>query len=85
MKLHKQAERLKASTPTSQGSPTQTPRTLATPPPNEELVNLEYLRHIFVKFIEHKNQRVQLLSVIGTLLKISPQETKKLVNKVTLL
>ncbi|KAI8048409.1 hypothetical protein BDF22DRAFT_272082 [Syncephalis plumigaleata] len=43
-----------------------------------ETVNLEYLRHIVLKFVEFRAQRQQLIPVLGMLLKLTPQELSKI-------
>ncbi|KAI9591271.1 hypothetical protein BDF19DRAFT_275633 [Syncephalis fuscata] len=43
-----------------------------------EAVNLEYLRHVVLKFVEFRGQRQQLIPVLGMLLKLSPQELSKM-------
>ncbi|KAL5036286.1 hypothetical protein BDV3_004990 [Batrachochytrium dendrobatidis] len=39
--------------------------------------NPEYLKHVILKFLESKDKRGQLLSVIGMLLKFTPDELKR--------
>ncbi|KAH6573508.1 hypothetical protein BASA61_005380 [Batrachochytrium salamandrivorans] len=39
--------------------------------------NPEYLKHVILKFLESKDKRGQLLSVIGMLLKFTPEELKR--------
>lgn len=75
-------ESARPSTPTKQNSEASLVRSqTSSPAPEQEQVNLEYLRHIFMKFIENKPQRPQLITVLGTLMKITPKDMKQLMNK----
>ncbi|KAF8640574.1 hypothetical protein AX17_000236 [Amanita inopinata Kibby_2008] len=60
-------------------SPTLTSVTVSTQ--NEEDVNLEYLRNIILQFLEHKEMRPNLVRVISTILRFTPQETRRLIAK----
>ncbi|KZT30459.1 hypothetical protein NEOLEDRAFT_1173883 [Neolentinus lepideus HHB14362 ss-1] len=59
------------SRPSSRGVPT-----------DDEEVNLEYLRNVVLQFLEHKEMRPQLVRVLSTILRFTPQETRRLVAKV---
>jgi hypothetical protein len=52
-------------------------------PSQEVIVNLEYLRNILVKFVEFKQQRPQLIVVLATLLKIPPEDVKRMVQQLS--
>jgi len=49
---------------------------------NDEDVNLEYLRNVILQFLEHKEMRPDLVRVLSTILRFTPQETRRLVAKV---
>ncbi|EPQ61437.1 hypothetical protein GLOTRDRAFT_102471 [Gloeophyllum trabeum ATCC 11539] len=51
-------------------------------PTDDEEVNLEYLRNVVLQFLEHKEMRPQLVRVLSTILRFTPQETRRLVAKV---
>ena len=42
-----------------------------------EAANLEYLKNVIVKFMESHDEQEQLIPVIGTLLRLSPDEVKR--------
>jgi len=48
----------------------------------EEEVNLEYLRNVILQFLEHKEMRANLVRVLSTILRFTPQETRRLMAKV---
>ncbi|KAG8736630.1 hypothetical protein FRC12_017522 [Ceratobasidium sp. 428] len=48
----------------------------------EEEVNLEYIRNVILQFLEHKEMRPNLVRVLSTILRFTPQETRRLVAKV---
>jgi len=64
--------------PSRPGSP-QPP---ASPPTNDEEVNLEYLRNVILQFLEHKDMRPNLVKVLSIILHFTPQETRRLIAKV---
>ncbi|KAG8748534.1 hypothetical protein FRC10_003668 [Ceratobasidium sp. 414] len=43
----------------------------------EEEVNLEYIRNVILQFLEHKEMRPNLVRVLSTILRFTPQETHK--------
>ncbi|TFK57208.1 hypothetical protein OE88DRAFT_1650841 [Heliocybe sulcata] len=49
---------------------------------DDEEVNIEYLRNVVLQFLEHKEMRPQLVRVLSTILRFTPQETRRLVAKV---
>ncbi|EJD55611.1 hypothetical protein AURDEDRAFT_109873 [Auricularia subglabra TFB-10046 SS5] len=49
---------------------------------SEEDVNLEYLRNVILQFLEHKEMRPNLVRVLSTILRFTPQETRRLIAKV---
>jgi hypothetical protein len=65
---------------------------------NDEDVNVEYLRNVILQFLEHKEMRVgrfstlrvhadgpfqpNLVRVLSTILRFTPQETRRLIAKV---
>ncbi|KAI0307801.1 hypothetical protein B0F90DRAFT_1813194 [Multifurca ochricompacta] len=49
---------------------------------NDEDVNLEYLRNVILQFLEHKEMRPNLVRVLSTILRFTPQETRRLIAKV---
>ncbi|KAI9445200.1 GRIP domain-containing protein [Lactarius indigo] len=52
------------------------------PPSNDEDVNVEYLRNVILQFLEHKEMRPNLVRVLSTILRFTPQETRRLIAKV---
>ncbi|QRW05209.1 vesicle-mediated transport [Ceratobasidium sp. AG-Ba] len=48
----------------------------------EEEVNLEYIRNVILQFLEHKEMRPNLVRVLSTILRFTPQETRRLAAKV---
>ncbi|CAE7146859.1 unnamed protein product [Rhizoctonia solani] len=48
----------------------------------EEEVNLEYIRNVILQFLEHKEMRPNLVRVLSTILRFTPQETRRLIAKV---
>ncbi|KAG8715490.1 hypothetical protein FRC11_003796 [Ceratobasidium sp. 423] len=48
----------------------------------EEDVNLEYIRNVILQFLEHKEMRPNLVRVLSTILRFTPQETRRLIAKV---
>lgn len=51
-------------------------------PNNDEDVNVEYLRNVILQFLEHKEMRPNLVRVLSTILRFTPQETRRLIAKV---
>ncbi|KZW00629.1 hypothetical protein EXIGLDRAFT_604026 [Exidia glandulosa HHB12029] len=49
---------------------------------SEEDVNIEYLRNVILQFLEHKEMRPNLVRVLSTILRFTPQETRRLIAKV---
>ncbi|KAH7104573.1 hypothetical protein BKA62DRAFT_614648, partial [Auriculariales sp. MPI-PUGE-AT-0066] len=49
---------------------------------DEEDVNLEYVRNVILQFLEHKEMRPNLVRVLSTILRFTPQETRRLIAKV---
>ncbi|KAI9508782.1 hypothetical protein F5148DRAFT_1299180 [Russula earlei] len=49
---------------------------------HDEDVNLEYLRNVILQFLEHKEMRPNLVRVLSTILRFTPQETRRLIAKV---
>ncbi|GAA98225.1 uncharacterized protein L969DRAFT_93167 [Mixia osmundae IAM 14324] len=47
----------------------------------EEALNFEYVRNVILQFLEHKEMRPHLLSVLGTILHFTPQEARRLAAK----
>jgi len=65
-------------------SPTSS-QTAGSPGPdssNDEDVNVEYLRNVILQFLEHKEMRPNLVRVLSTILRFTPQETRRLIAKV---
>ncbi|KAK5810305.1 GRIP domain-containing protein [Linnemannia elongata] len=61
-----------------QSTPPSTPnfgRMLQQP---EDDVNVEYLKNVLLNFMEHKERRQQLVPVVAQVLKLTPDETKRL-------
>ncbi|KAF9907087.1 hypothetical protein EC991_011305 [Linnemannia zychae] len=61
-----------------QSTPPSTPnfgRMLQQP---EDDVNVEYLKNVLLSFMEHKERRQQLVPVVAQVLKLTPDETKRL-------
>ncbi|OXG18747.1 hypothetical protein C366_02856 [Cryptococcus neoformans Tu401-1] len=46
--------------------------------PEEEDVNLEYLRNVILQFLEHKEMRPNLIRVMSVILRFTPQELRRL-------
>ncbi|KAI0030646.1 hypothetical protein K488DRAFT_87555 [Vararia minispora EC-137] len=70
-----------AASPTRVGSPTPSQSSI-TGTPNDEEVNLEYLRNVILQFLEHKEMRPNLVRVLSIILRFTPQETRRLIAKV---
>ncbi|KAF8560421.1 hypothetical protein OG21DRAFT_1600190 [Imleria badia] len=49
---------------------------------NDEEINYEYLRNVILQFLEHKEMRPNLVRVLSTILRFTPQETRRLMSKV---
>jgi len=49
---------------------------------SEEEINYEYLRNVILQFLEHKDRRPSLVRVLSTILRFTPQETRRLIAKV---
>ncbi|KAG6381236.1 hypothetical protein JVT61DRAFT_5640 [Boletus reticuloceps] len=49
---------------------------------NEEEISYEYLRNVILQFLEHKEMRPNLVRVLSTILRFTPQETRRLMSKV---
>ncbi|KAJ1912503.1 hypothetical protein IWQ60_009637 [Tieghemiomyces parasiticus] len=60
--------------------PARAPSRLSTSdlPTDGEMVNLEYVRHVILKFLERRDHRNQLVPVLALLLKLTPEETRRL-------
>ncbi|KAI6047574.1 hypothetical protein EDC04DRAFT_2619028 [Pisolithus marmoratus] len=58
------------------------PQMAATVPKSDEDINYEYLRNVILQFLEHKEMRPNLVRVLSTILRFTPQETRRLVAKV---
>ncbi|EPB90924.1 hypothetical protein HMPREF1544_02178 [Mucor circinelloides 1006PhL] len=48
----------------------------------EDLVNIEYLRNVIIKFLERKSTRAQLIPILTTLLKCTREDQTRLVKLV---
>ncbi|PCH33792.1 hypothetical protein WOLCODRAFT_64197 [Wolfiporia cocos MD-104 SS10] len=48
----------------------------------DEDINVEYLRNVILQFLEHKEMRPHLVRILSTILRFTPQETRRLVSKV---
>ncbi|PSS37549.1 hypothetical protein PHLCEN_2v565 [Hermanssonia centrifuga] len=48
---------------------------------SDEEVNYEYLRNVILQFLEHKEMRPHLVRILSTILRFTPQETRRLVAK----
>lgn len=44
----------------------------------EEIINIEYLRNVIIKFLERRNTRAQLVPILSTLLQCSHDEQVRL-------
>ncbi|KAI6136699.1 hypothetical protein F5141DRAFT_1185604 [Pisolithus sp. B1] len=79
-----------ADSRTSVSSPSDTPsravspelQMAATTAKSDEDINYEYLRNVILQFLEHKEMRPSLVRVLSTILRFTPQETRRLVAKV---
>lgn len=79
-----------ADSRTSVSSPSDTPSRAASPEPQtaatvakrDEDINYEYLRNVILQFLEHKEMRPNLVRVLSTILRFTPQETRRLIAKV---
>lgn len=79
-----------ADSRTSVSSPSDTPsravspelQTAATVAKRDEDINYEYLRNVILQFLEHKEMRPNLVRVLSTILRFTPQETRRLIAKV---
>ncbi|OBZ79168.1 Laminin subunit alpha-2 [Grifola frondosa] len=49
---------------------------------SDEEVNVEYLRNVIIQFLEHKEMRPHLVRILSTILRFTPQETRRIVSKV---
>ncbi|KZT72739.1 hypothetical protein DAEQUDRAFT_663226, partial [Daedalea quercina L-15889] len=49
---------------------------------SDEEINIEYLRNVILQFLEHKEMRPHLVRILSTILRFTPQETRRLVSKV---
>jgi len=68
--------------PPSSPTSSQTAGSPGPDPSNEEDVNVEYLRNVILQFLEHKEMRPNLVRVLSTILRFTPQETRRLIAKV---
>ncbi|KZT05943.1 uncharacterized protein LAESUDRAFT_654723, partial [Laetiporus sulphureus 93-53] len=48
----------------------------------DEEINVEYLRNVILQFLEHKEMRPHLVRILSTILRFTPQETRRLISKV---
>lgn len=64
--------------PTEQPKSDTPPRRESNAAPEEEEVNLEYLRNVILQFLEHKEMRPNLVRVLGVILRFTPQELRRL-------
>lgn len=79
-----------ADSRTSVSSPSDTPSRAASPElqiaatvaKSDEDINYEYLRNVILQFLEHKEMRPNLVRILSTILRFTPQETRRLVAKV---
>ncbi|KAI6162251.1 hypothetical protein EDD17DRAFT_1886404 [Pisolithus thermaeus] len=79
-----------ADSRTSVSSPSDTPSRAVSPElqiastaaKSDEDINYEYLRNVILQFLEHKEMRPSLVRVLSTILRFTPQETRRLVAKV---
>ncbi|KIR42922.1 hypothetical protein I307_05089 [Cryptococcus deuterogattii 99/473] len=70
----KSAESIRTATGTEIGSELgESKRT-----PEEEDLNLEYLRNVILQFLEHKEMRPNLVRVMSVILRFTPQELRRL-------
>ncbi|TBU34549.1 peroxisomal membrane anchor protein conserved region-domain-containing protein [Dichomitus squalens] len=62
----------------------ETPERAGTPSAqsSDEEVNFEYLRNVILQFLEHKEMRPHLVRILSTILRFTPQETRRLIAKV---
>ncbi|OZJ03013.1 hypothetical protein BZG36_03975 [Bifiguratus adelaidae] len=82
-----QSPSINSDTPPSH-TPSPRPNRVMSPPSTptlhpytrEDEINLEYLRHVLLKFLENKATRPQLVPVIATIMKFTPDEAKRLQN-----
>ncbi|KAF9577703.1 hypothetical protein BGW38_006913 [Lunasporangiospora selenospora] len=44
----------------------------------EDDINVEYLKNVLLRFMENKDRRQQLVPVISQMLRLTPDETKRL-------
>jgi len=49
---------------------------------SDEEINVEYLRNVILQFLEHKEMRPHLVRILSTILRFTPQETRRLISKV---
>ncbi|KAI1314767.1 hypothetical protein EDD11_001736 [Mortierella claussenii] len=64
-----------------QSTPPSTPhfgRLLQQQQAQDDDVNVEYLKNVLLNFMEHKERRQQLVPVVAQVLKLTPDETKRL-------
>ncbi|EKM61178.1 uncharacterized protein PHACADRAFT_134491 [Phanerochaete carnosa HHB-10118-sp] len=50
---------------------------------SDEEVNYEYLRNVILQFLEHREMRPHLVRILSTILRFTPQETRRLIAKVS--
>ncbi|KAG6334299.1 hypothetical protein ID866_4796 [Astraeus odoratus] len=70
-----------SDTPSRAASP-EPPTAAATTTRSDEDINYEYLRNVILQFLEHKEMRPNLIRVLSTILRFTPQETRRLIAKV---
>ncbi|KAK7694843.1 hypothetical protein QCA50_002031 [Cerrena zonata] len=49
---------------------------------SDEELNVEYLRNVILQFLEHAEMRPHLVRILSTILRFTPQETRRLISKV---
>ncbi|KAL4242188.1 hypothetical protein ABKN59_001856 [Abortiporus biennis] len=59
-----------------------TPSTATAATKSDEDLNFEYLRNVIMQFLEHKEMRPHLIRILSTILRFTPQETRRLISKV---
>ncbi|KAG9314425.1 hypothetical protein JVU11DRAFT_5222 [Chiua virens] len=65
----------------SRTSISSTPDAPSSSLPVAEDINYEYLRNVILQFLEHKEMRPNLVRVLSTILRFTPQETRRLMSK----
>ncbi|KAI0704949.1 hypothetical protein BC835DRAFT_1403872 [Cytidiella melzeri] len=73
---------LRSPTSSTSDLPRETTRPGSPSTKSDEEVNYEYLRNVILQFLEHKEMRPHLVRVLSTILRFTPQETRRLVAKV---